>query len=150
MDSYHVDALQYIEKPFSDNILFSELKRAIKIYKTLNHTVQFQTFEGHKLVKTSDIIYLETSYDRYKVILTNSKNHYGSYRNVKKVRQYLLDHYFFKLNRSTTINLSHVETYTCNSITMSNHDILPLTKSKKKEFLKCYYDFMDKDDEDNK
>lgn len=143
-DSYKVEAFQYINKPINDEQFFSELARAVKKYKQLNHHVLFDTSIGKKYIFTKDIIYLETSYESY-VLYTTGRNFYGKTKSLKNVKDDLLKHNFFRLNRSIIINFMYVDAFHTDWVSMANGENITITRKKRKEFRKQYLEFIEKE-----
>lgn len=143
-ESMWLGADLFIDKPVNSELFDMELQHAYHVYKRLNRTVKFATTDGKVYIKTDDIIYLETSYGKYK-LKTTKRHYYGNLKRIIKSRQQLLDYHFFPLNRSIIINFKHVKSFCFDYVTMSNDDILPLTKRIRKEFKEKYFDFVDKE-----
>lgn len=143
-ESMWLGADLFIDKPIDYNLLDRELEHAFQVYKRLNRTVTFSTTEGKTHIKTNEIIYLETSYGKYKLKTTNH-HYYGNLKTIKKARQQLLDYHFFPLNRSIIINFKHVKSFYFDYVVMSNDDMLPLTKRIRKEFREKYFDYVEKE-----
>lgn len=143
-ESMWIGADLFIDKPIDQKLFQRELHHANQVYKRLNHTVLFSTTEGKVYIKTDQILYLETSYGKYK--LKTTKHHYfGNLKTITKSKQQLLEYHFFQLNRSIIINFKHVKSFCFDYITMTNDDILPLTKRIRKEFKEKYFNFIDKE-----
>ena len=85
-ESMWIGADLFIDKPIDYDLLDRELEHAFQVYKRLNRTVTFSTTEGKIHIKTNEIIYLETSYGKYKLKTTNH-HYYGNLKTIKKVRQ---------------------------------------------------------------
>lgn len=143
-ESIWVGVDQFINKPIDDTLFNQELKHAVHLYKSLNRTLLFSTTVGKKYIKTDKILYLETSYGKYK-LCTVERPFFGSLKSIRNVRQQLLDYHFFQLNRSIIINFKHVFSFKFDYVIMSNEDMLPLTRRKRKEFKEKYFDYIDKE-----
>lgn len=114
-ESMWLGADLFIDKPIDYDLLDRELEHAFQVYKRLNRTVTFSTTEGKIHIKTNEIIYLETSYGKYKLKTTNH-HYYGNLKTIKKARQQLLDYHFFHSIGVSLLTLS-----------MSNHFILTMS-----------------------
>lgn len=114
-ESMWLGADLFIDKPIDYDLLDRELEHAFQVYKRLNRTVTFSTTEGKIHIKTNEIIYLETSYGKYKLKTTNH-HYYGNLKTIKKARQQLLDYHF-----SHSIGVSLL------TLGMSNHFILTMS-----------------------
>ncbi|MEG0453097.1 MAG: LytTR family DNA-binding domain-containing protein [Coprobacillus sp.] len=137
-DSYTVKAFQYLSKPLEDKEFFmKELTRAIREFKNGQATFEFNLGNGPEYIQTSNIIYLSTSYKNFK-LQTVDGSHFGNLKSVISSRECLLQFNFFKIHRSTTINLAHVTKFDREFVTMSNDEILPISREKTKEFRKAF------------
>lgn len=143
--SYRVNAFQYLTKPINDKLFDLELERGVKKYKKLNRSVLFQTTAGNKLIKTNNIIYLETFYDKYKLV-TTGENYFGKSKTLTEAKKDLINYHFYQLNRSIILNFKNVDTFTNEDIIMINKDILHITKRKRKDFKDKYFDYIDKEE----
>lgn len=143
--SFRVNAFQFLTKPLNYEFFDEELDRAVKRYKRLNKSVTFQTSTGTKLIKTKKILYLETSYNKYKLITTQG-NYYGNTKSLTQVKKDLIRYHLYQLNRSIILNFEHVDTFTTEDVVMMNEDVLHITKRKRKDFREKYYDYVGLED----
>lgn len=143
-ESMWLGADLFIDKPIDNELFIKELQHAFQVHKQLNRTVLFSTTEGKIYIKTNQILYLETSYGKYKLKTTN-QNYFGNVKAIAKAKQQLLDYQFFQLNRSLLINFKYVRSFHFDHIIMTNDDILPLTKRVRKEFKEKYFNYIDKE-----
>lgn len=140
-DSFIVHAFQYMKKPIKSDLFENELTRAIRDYQFNKKTFIFPTTVGNMVFEVDEIIYLETSYREYKVY-TTGHSYYGSNKTITHLKEEILEYNFYKIQRSFIINLAHVRRYDRFSITMSNGDIIPISKKKYKEFKKRFLKFL--------
>ncbi|WP_028043601.1 LytR/AlgR family response regulator transcription factor [Candidatus Stoquefichus massiliensis] len=143
-ESYWIGASQFFIKPIDDKIFNQQLVKLVNHYKKLNRSITFNTTLGSKLIKTRNIIYLETCYSTYKLYTTNG-TYYGNSKAVMSTKKKLLEYNFFQLNRSIIINFKYVDTFKSDSLRMINDDELTITKRKRKEFKEKYFDYIDKE-----
>lgn len=143
-ESYWIGASQFFIKPIDDKVFNRHLKKLVNYYKKLNRSITFNTTLGSKLIKTNNIIYLETCYSTYK-LHTTTGTYYGNSKAVMDTKKKLLEYNFFQLNRSIIINFKYVDTFKSDSLRMINNDELTITKRKRKEFKEKYFDYVDKE-----
>lgn len=137
-DSYKVKAFQYLSKPLDDKELFmEELKRAVKEFKDGQASFEFNLEKGLSYIQTNEILYLSTSYKTFK-LQTVDNLYTGSIKTVMKTRDRLLEFNFYKIHRSTTINLAHVVKFDRDFVIMSNGESLAISREKTKEFRKVF------------
>lgn len=141
--SFIVEPFQYFIKPIQNNEMFiNELQRAIQQYKSYNKSVIFNTNNGTKKVGLHDIIYFETSYKEYSVHTTKGSI-YGSLKSMKNIKQELEDRFFYKIQRSYIVNLSHIASVDGYFVTMDNGISLPISRKYIKDFKNSYYRFLE-------
>lgn len=141
-DGYEVNAFQFIEKPIDDEFFYKELKRAINHYRNMNHYIYFHTSIGNKYINTKDILYLQTAYTEFE-IHTIDHVYKGKTKSLNQPKKELLQSHFYKLNRSTVINLLHVDRFGIDWITLDNGTTLSISKRNRKEFKKVYENYID-------
>lgn len=141
--SYIVNAFQYMKKPLKDKLFTNELKRAVKKYQFYQKTFVFPTSVGNTVINVHDIIFLETFYKRYKLYTTKGV-YYGSLKPILSYREELLEYHFFQIQRSFTVNLAHIRSIDNSVVTMSNDEVLRISRKKYKEFKQAFYKFLDK------
>jgi len=155
-DSYAIEAIRhaaigYIVKPIDDEALAEAIKKAKKNIelkltrqnnKTLldlltqkTNTVSVPTPDGYIFVKTDDLVRLEGAEGYTKIICKNENEYLSSY-NLGKFLEILKDHGFFQPHRSHIINLKFVTRYLNEGyIELNDKTTIPLSKSKRKEFI---------------
>lgn len=137
-DSYTVKAFQYLSKPLEDKDFFMiELTRAIKELKNGQASFEFNLEKGVSYIQTNEIIYLSTSYKTFK-LQTVDNSYFGNIKTVMKTRDKLQEFNFYKIHRSTTINLAHVTKFDRDFVTMTNGETLAISREKTKEFRKVF------------
>ena len=105
--SFIVNAFQFIKKPIESKLFIEEIQRAIKTYRSFTKSYMFPTSNGNLIFKTTEIISLETSYKYYKLYSTRG-NYYGNSKSIQTIKKDLEEFYFFRIQRSHLINLSHI------------------------------------------
>ena len=132
-DAFLIHAFQYLIAPFSKKLFIDEFLRAICYQMDHEFTYVFPTTKGSAVVKSSNIVYLSTSYREYK-LCTLDAIHYGSSKSILGMKNSLLDKNFFKIERSTIINLAYVKSYDTNCVEMINEETFVLSKMNYKMF----------------
>ena len=68
---------------------------------------------------------------------------YGTIKSITEIKKALLECDFFKIQRSFIVNLEHIERYDSATITMTNKDMLPISKKKYKEFKEVFFKYLE-------
>lgn len=142
-ESFAVQAFQYLQKPFDDELFKSELQRAVHQYRYHKKAFILHTEKGKTVFHLKDIVYIETSYSTYK-ICTIKDFYYGQYKQAIKIKEEMLNYSFFKISRSLIVNLDYVKQFDYLSVIMSNGDILPIPRKRFKDFKRMFYEHVTK------
>ncbi len=139
-DSYLINPIQYLSKPVNERELKETLIRALLycqkryfLFKTYNETIP---------IDTKDIIYMKTSYNEMSVYVKN-KVYTGSKRSNMATYSSLYLPSFYKLDRSTIINFTHLVKEDSFSLKMSDDTILEVSRNKRKEFREAFISFLE-------
>lgn len=138
-ESFAVQAFQYLQKPFDDELFISELQRAVHQYRYHKKAFILSTEKGRTVFHLKDIIYIETSYSAYKICTTRN-SYYGQYKQAIKIKEEMLNFSFFKISRSLIVNLDYVKQFDYLTVVMSNGDILPISRKRFKDFKRMFYE----------
>lgn len=130
---FGVKAFQFLTKPLDEAYFYKEMQRAIVEYRHRNKAFVFPTSRGSEIVNLDDIIYIETSYNDYR-IHSPKRSYYGSIKMIQQLKKEILEFSFYKIQRSYIVNLKHVAEYDSETVIMSNGDMLNLSRKKYKDF----------------
>ncbi len=130
--SFYVESFQYLLKPINPVEFKNELGRSYIKYKTRVRCFEFKTSNGLITMKTSNIIYIETSYKECKIHCTLG-SHFGTSEALRKIKDQLEELGFCKIQRSFLINLEHVLECGPDSVVMDNGHVLTLSRKYAKE-----------------
>lgn len=140
---FSVNTFQFLKKPFKESEFISELERAIEYYRNMKKTFIFPTTDSLVILKKDEILYIETSNNKYK-LHTLKQTYCGSAKLIKDIEETLVEFDFFNIKQDIIINLNHVIGYTSSSVTMKNGDVLTLSDSKYKKLRKQLRKFLEK------
>lgn len=134
LEGYKVNATNYIIKPISSKRLEMELDRCMKVISQKEEPyICFHNDNGNYRILLKEIIYIET-YNRNLLIHTNEKN-IICYWKMKELESKIGSYGFARNHSSYIINLFYVENIEKNDIKLSTGERLPISKTKKKEFM---------------
>lgn len=148
LESYELDAIDYLLKPFNKERLERAISKA-KQYKTLlSADTEKSTIEGNTadfLIIRSDrkfhrinfenILFIEGLKD-YVVLHTQTQKLITA-MNLKTLHQKVPQALFFRVSKSYIVNIKFIDSFDHNSIFIGKHEI-PLGIAYKKEFFKSY------------
>ncbi len=157
LQAIKISALDYILKPIAIEELnaavkkvstkkVQEAKRVVSLLENL-HTNQLKSIVlpnkgSYEPINISEIILLKADNNYTEFILQNGKTILVS-KTIKEYEDLLINKGFFRVHKSTIINLTHIEKYTKGDggeVLMNNGSIAKVSRYRKKEFLKMFYD----------
>lgn len=124
-DGFDVSALHYLIKPVDEAKLYPVLDRAVHNLSCRQRCVLLATGEADVKVPLTDILYVEAEnvYVNVHALLKN----YRVRMSLGKFTEQL-DETFFKAHRSYVVSLKHISKITRKEITMTNGDVIPLSR----------------------
>ena len=137
LEGYEVHAFAFLRKP----VQFAALKRnLLEILKKIDResiayiTVTFGT--SIQVVKLKDLQYVEVlGHDSCFVMGSGKQTAKIPLSEIEKETQ---SQRFFRCHKSFLINLRHITRIDPESVTMTNGDVIPVSKYRKKDLLKAY------------
>lgn len=125
----------YITKPFKKSDLFANINLALSQKATKTNTqLVFKDGANTVFINYEDIYYIESE-NNYLTIFCVSKK-YMCRQTIETFLDELTSPMFFKPHRSYIVNLSNVVSYSKKDITLSNHKVIPLSRSSSEDFEK--------------
>ena len=134
-EGYEVNAFRYRLKPYERKLF----EKDIRLWLTQQGTVQsarisILTKEYNHLIKLSDIIYLEIR--RGHVVVVCTEKIYESTQSMEYFEKKLDGKGFLSPYHKILINEKHILSYDMKSVTMSNQEVIPISRRKLMEFRK--------------
>ncbi len=124
-------AMRYLPKPISFDVFSQAMHLALS--KILPKKVRILSGGNQILVSVDDILYFEVL--RHQLILHRKNGDCLSTRGtLSEIIEQLPGGRFAQPHKSYYVNMEYVDRLTQQSITMTNHDIVPIGRSKKDEF----------------
>ena len=131
VEVFDYDPFYFVPKPVTDEQIE---KVFLKLIRKLNlKTEAFVYNVGHKSFKVSvkDIIYFENSKREIIIHCVDKEDRF--YGSMEGMVSQLSRYGFLLIHKSYLINTVHIRKYTYENVEMSNHVILPIAQSKRKE-----------------
>lgn len=131
---YEVDAGNYITKPISKEIIYTEMNKAMLKQNNAKKTIMIKNNDGYFKVFLSEITYIETE-GRNTVIHTC----YGAMKSFAKMQEYedSLDNSFLRCHKSYIVNINYISSIEGLCITLNTQEILYVSKLKKRVLMKA-------------
>ena len=134
LDGYRVNAANYIIKPIGKKKLYMELDRQIgELAQKQEPFLTFHNDSGNYKILLKSIRYIET-YNRNLLIHTDQEN-YICYWKLKEIESKIKMYGFSRNHSSYLVNLFYVDSLEKTDIKLCTGEIIPLSKTKKKDFM---------------
>ncbi|MDD2595550.1 MAG: LytTR family DNA-binding domain-containing protein [Bacteroidales bacterium] len=142
VDSYKVNAIDYLLKPFSYAEFLAAADKAYKWYELHNQTdiyaqvcrnIIVKSEYRQQVIRVDEIIYIESLKD-YIIIHTDSGEKIQTLMSMKSVEEMLPDNLFYRVSRSFIVNLNKVKVIERNRVVFGK-DYIPI--SDKDAFLRA-------------
>lgn len=140
IEAFKRGAIHYLLKPLDPDdleIAISRVKASLaeRTKKNQGNWLSLSTQEGWIVLRKADIIRCE-SYRNYTTIVTENTSHTIS-KSIKEVEAILSKEQFYRIHNSHIINIEAIKKILKSdggNVLLSNDDLIPISKSKKKEF----------------
>jgi len=140
ISGYEVNALDFIVKPISYYVFVLKLKRAIDLIEKSGGTDLTLRCENSVIrVRSSEIKYIEVI--AHKLIYHTLNGEFTIYGSLKKAEETLQTPDFARCNNCYLVNLKYVRGISGYSVNVDG-DVLQISHTKRKEFMKALNDFL--------
>lgn len=147
LDSYQVDALDYLLKPISYEEFLKSANKAMDWFTVVRKQETYKKDKfmyvksDYKLVQVmfEDILYIEGLKDYVKIYLDNSKKPIMSLMNMKKIEEFLPKPEFLRIHRSYIVHMNKIKLVDRFRVVFDN-EFLPISESYKDDV----QDYLDK------
>lgn len=130
---FDVQPLHFLQKPIDVSKLLNDIRLAIKISGKGNKIFEFKNLRNTVKVPYKDILYFESK--GREISLVSCKMQYTFYDNIQELSKVLPD-FFIYPHRSYLVNYELIACFKYEELIMSNGDIIPISRSKRKEIRK--------------
>lgn len=127
---FDVQPFHFLQKPLDKEKIFHDIKLANKLVKKENNMFEFKKYRQHIKIAYQDILYFESK--NRKIILVSINNKYDFYDKIENIMNGLPD-FFVHPHKSYIVNYKHITHFKHNEFTMSNADIIPISRNKRKK-----------------
>lgn len=136
VEGYAVDAVDFMVKPVSYEDFALRMDRVMRMVKRRSEeTVALPTAEGIRVVRLSDILYIDIVKHNLKYHLAGEEEPLSKRGSIGAIAQELEDKGFLKIAASCVINMAQVARIRAASVVMSDGTELYFSRSQKKPAL---------------
>lgn len=130
-DVYFVNHVAFILKPIKQQYLENAIKKSIDNIINRNLSSITLICDGKKvIIRHNEITYLERK-KRTTILHTVSNNLYQTYDTLDEILNKLNNTYFIRCHESYIINFLFIKSYKFNEFSMTNNDIIPISRKYK-------------------
>lgn len=140
-DAFILDVVQYLQKPLNDDIFKKVFQKSIKLYKSRNFKLLFHTNKGNTILRTKEILYIETYYRQIKIVTLN-ETYYTNIKQKESLYKTLKTLNFLKVQRSFIVNMNYISRFTKKSVVLTNNVELPISSLKRESILFQFHIFL--------
>jgi len=138
---YAVQAQSYLLKPITYFAFETELGRALTQLKRVEReSVLIGSATAQRRVDIADIIYIESK--RHKLTVHTLEHEVTFNGTLKAFEDLLSDRNFYRANSGYLLNLQHITAIEGEEATMSNGDVLKVSRSRKKGLMEALADYI--------
>ena len=131
MELFATHPLDFLTKPISFEKFSVCLNQTAELKSKRGAFFSYNCRGERRRIPLSNILYFESQNRKVYVTRINGKEEY--YGTLKDVEKQVKDYGFLQIHKSFIINPQYVEVYGKTTITMSNGDVLPVSRDKQKE-----------------
>lgn len=131
IEVFEYDPFHFLPKPLNNEKIENAFVKLIHKLRLKSEAFTYKV--GHDSVKVAikDILYFESN--KRKIIIHYSDKKDEFYGSLENILQQLGKYNFLHIHKSYLVNPVHVHKCTYESVEMSNHVVLPIAQSKRKE-----------------
>lgn len=134
LEGYDVHAYAFLPKPVSYEIFADNIVQVLqKISRHSGALIMLKRGQDIEYVNSRDILYIDVQDHNTRLVLPDESRTY--YTKLSSVEKQLDGQGFFRCHRSFLVNHHHVQAIRQDHLVMSNGDLVPLSKYRRKDFL---------------
>ena len=138
-EGYEVGAFRYILKPISYESIEKHFSAAIDEVLNNREWIFFKQGNDDIQIRCEDVVCIMSERGRMLRLITDDPNDeqvfYAKLKDVEKILNPLI---FIKVNQGTIINLNYVRIVSSDEVYMKNGNIIPISRSRKKDVKSSY------------
>ena len=138
-DSFDINAVNYLLKPYDETKLFLCLDKAIQQYSLIEEILILQVDKELIKIKEKNLLHAES--DGHYIVLYTIDGSYRIKKTLSELEQDLSGDYFFKLGRSNLINLLAIERIAAKEIILINKTVVWIPKGWHKEISQAFMNY---------
>lgn len=141
-DAFTIHCFDYLDKPITKDKIYTtlgEIQKYREVYPQKENII-LKTLQGTKKIYLTSILYCE--YKERKVFIHTLSQSYELYVPLSEIYEKLKDKNFGMCHRAFIVNFEKISLIKNNEIIIDTLEVLPLSKMKRKEFLKQFENYL--------
>jgi len=131
--SYKVNAFNYLLKPLNYTDIVDTLNNILSIYYCTEDYITVKNYDCIRKLYINDIYYIEIEGHNVRIHMIDKA--IISHKKIKYYENLLEKHFFVRCHESYLVNTKYVVNVTGNALCMLNKATIPISKSRKKQFM---------------
>ena len=141
-EAFSLQAFQYLLKPVNEQKFIEEFNKALEAYKMKHYTHPIKYGNSVSYISVKDILYIETLGRKLRLKTTNSSFEY--YAKIRDEYATLKAYGFTKAHQGCIVNMFHVTNISKLNFTMSNEEIITISRQESKQVHEDFTEFIGK------
>lgn len=130
---FDIRPMNFLHKPIDEKKIIADIEKAIDLSNRLTHVFTYRKSNTAYKRELKKILYFEAKGRMVRIVtITGEDIFYGK---LKTILSQLEKYHFFCIHQSFLVNYAHITMFTHTEITMSNNEILPISRRQKEEVL---------------
>ena len=144
-EAYHVHPFHFLSKPVSQAKVNEVMGAYLKMKKQDVETITFSVNKARYTVPLLDILYFASERRRINVVCKDRI--YQFYGKLIEIQNYVQEKNFkfIRIHQSFLVNMKYIKEYRYSDLTVSNGDILPISKDNKKKIRELHKMMLEKE-----
>lgn len=142
VEGYRVNAFRYLVKPVVKEDFLNAVKNTLDhLILQQNSFLAFPSKNGTTKLMTDHIYYLESDIRTIQVVAEEGRFSFTG--TISALEEELRPHGFIRVHKSFLVNVSRIHNIFKESVTMDNHDVIPMSKHKRKDVSHEFLTYME-------
>lgn len=130
---FDVRPMHFLLKPIDKKKLIKDIEKSMELTNKLAHFFTYK--QGHNSCKreVKDILYFEANKRKVKMVCIDVEIVF--YKSLKEIYEELRKYHFILIHQSYLVNSAYITEFGSKELRISNKDILPISRQRRKEVL---------------
>lgn len=141
IDSFKVEAFDYIVKPVTRDNIQAVLRRALQKYTDIHQMIVCKQNNSMQTLCVKDVYYIE-GYRRRIIFRTETKIIHECNGNLDVFEEQLSIYGFLRCHRNVIVNMQHIKSINATDIDLTNNTSVEMSERKKSACLKAFGSYL--------